>query len=625
MIGRIAFAVRLFIFWLVFFALSRLVFLAYHFKKWQTSGFTEVLKTFFYGLKLDVSAAGYLLAIPLLLILLSIFIKPAKLRLPLKIYHVFVIFLISLINTADLQLYREWGTKINVQALQYLKFPKEALASVSSSPVGLLLFIFAFLLFSGVGLYWFIARPQQFEKAKNIIGAQKLLALLLILAAFFFDFLAIRGGLQLAAINQSTAYFSSVPFLNHASLNTGWNLFYTIDNNGARVDLERYQYMPGNEAEAIVKELYKLTEKTPEMKVLVEKRPNIVFIVLESWTADVIASLGAEPGITPEFEKLIKNGLLFDSIYASGDRTDKGLLAVLSGFPSQPATSIITQPEKFEKLPSVARSLIANGYNSSFYYGGESEFANIKAYMISAGFGKIIDKNNFSKAEMNSKWGAHDHILFDKVIKELEGQKKPFFATVLTLSSHEPFEIPIPSKYKGIEERNKFKSSVFYTDKSLGGFFENAKSQPWYANTLFVLVADHGHRLPKEYPELYNPGKYRIPLLFYGDVLKKEYRGKRINKVGSQTDIAAMLLAQLSIENNEFAWSKNLLNPKVKEFAFYDFNDGFGWVSPQGPLVFDNINHNLIWNKTIPGTRQDSLLIQGKAYMQQLMSVYSSY
>jgi phosphoglycerol transferase MdoB-like AlkP superfamily enzyme len=301
------------------------------------------------------------------------------------------------------------------------------------------------------------------------------------------------------------------------------------------------------------------------------------------------------------------------------------LLAVLSGFPAQPVASIITQPEKFEKLPSLAKTFNAKGYNSSFYYGGESEFANIKAYMVSAGFQKILDKNDFSKTEMNSKWGAHDHVMFDKVIKELEGQKKPFFANILTLSSHEPFEIPIPSKYKGIEERNKFKSSVYYTDKSLGGFMEKAKSQPWYQHTLFVLVADHGHRLPKEYPELYNPGKYRIPLLFYGAALKKEFRGKRIHTIGGQTDIAATLLGQLGIKNNEFSWSKNLLHPKVKEFAFYDFNDGFGWVTPQGPLVFDNVSHQLIWNQLVPGNRQDSLLIPGKAYMQQLMTIYSSY
>ncbi|MCR6720928.1 MAG: sulfatase-like hydrolase/transferase [Chitinophagaceae bacterium] len=143
--------------------------------------------------------------------------------------------------------------------------------------------------------------------------------------------------------------------------------------------------------------------------------------------------------MTPRFNQLLNEGIYFDNLYASGDRTNKGVPAVLSGYPAMPNTTIIHNPAKSAKLNTLTQELAAKGYTTSFIYGGEPEFANIKSYLVHAGFNTILGRNDFSEKDMNSKWGAHDGVVMERVMKELEQQTSPFFTTWLTLSSHEPF------------------------------------------------------------------------------------------------------------------------------------------------------------------------------------------
>jgi phosphoglycerol transferase MdoB-like AlkP superfamily enzyme len=175
------------------------------------------------------------------------------------------------------------------------------------------------------------------------------------------------------------------------------------------------QFVSDSVATSAVAELYPTIQKQNSENILTTKHPNVVLVILESFTSDVVGSFGGEANVSPYLSKLANEGIAFDSIYASGDRTDKGLVALLSGFPSQAVRSIIHQPDKFEKLPSLAQSMINNGYQPFFIYGGESEFANFKSYLLASGIHQIIDKNNFETNQMNSKWGAHDGFLFDKL------------------------------------------------------------------------------------------------------------------------------------------------------------------------------------------------------------------
>jgi phosphoglycerol transferase MdoB-like AlkP superfamily enzyme len=324
------------------------------------------------------------------------------------------------------------------------------------------------------------------------------------------------------------------------------------------------------------------------VNLLREPKPNVLFIILESFTGKFVGSLGGEPGVTPVLDSLARAGVSFPNIYAAGDRSQKGLVALLSGYPSQPTTSIIKYPRKTARLPHLARSLGAAGYRSHYYYGGELSFANMKSYLRTAGYEQFTERADFGAQEQNSKWGAHDHVLFNRLLTELPQQPAPFFVTAFTLSSHEPYDVPMQTKFPGSKEEDLFRNSVYYTDSTLGAFVRQASRQPWWEHTLVVLVADHGHALPGNSPTD-DPRKFHIPLVLTGGALRPEVRGKVQSTIGSQTDIAATLLGQLNLPVTDYPWSRDLLRAHPVPFAFYCYTDGFGTVTPAGKLTFDNV------------------------------------
>ncbi|WP_026898505.1 LTA synthase family protein [Daejeonella oryzae] len=611
---------RFFAFWLIFFFIDRIIFLAYFHEKLKKVSFSEIAQTALYGVRLDASMAAYLSVIPLLFfIALWFFPKLSISKSFIKGFVLFFITIFSIISISNFNIYREWGSKINYKALDFaFNSTSEAIASGSSSPIVSSLAIFAGLLILSI----YISRKLIIYNSPDAtIPFWKKVAASSVFIAI--TILFIRGGLGTSPINQSMAYFSEKPILNHSAVNTEWNLIHDVLNN-RYVNSNPFKYYSKQEAKNIVDSLYKIPEGAPP-RILKVHNPNIVLIILESYTADVIERLGGEKGIAPNFEKLIDKGLFFNQIYASGDRTDKGLVAILSAFPAQAIQSIIKTNDKQEKLPAIPQVLSGTGYSTSFYYGGQSEFFNIKSYILSHGFHKLIDKNNFDQSDLSS-WGAYDHKVFEKNAADLDFQKQPFFSTIMTLSNHEPFQLPGKPHYPGKSSADKFRSTSYYTDSSLGSYLESVKNKDWYKNTLFIIIADHGHRLPKDVYEIYNPGRFRIPLLLFGEVLKDEFSGQTIDKVGNQTDVAATLLSQLDLPVDKFRWSHDLLNPKTPEFSFFCWDNGFGFATKNQVISVDNVSKNIIFKK-YPGNLKETNSSQksGKAYMQQVFQDYIDY
>ena len=387
-----------------------------------------------------------------------------------------------------------------------------------------------------------------------------------------------------------------------------------------------YMFMDLEAAKKITTRFYQ--QQNPGVtlpKVLKSQQPNIIVIVLESWTADLIKALGGEPNVTPNFDNLRKEGLLLTQMYGSGYRTDQGLISILSGFPSQPINSIITTPSKSEKLPSLTKELVSKGYSTSFYYGGEIEFANMKSYLVNTGFQKIIDKQSFTKQQLNSKWGAHDEFVFQKQIQNLADEKTPFFSVMLTLSTHEPFEVPMQTPFTGNTDEEKFKKAAFYTDHCLADYFTAAKKQSWFKNTLFILVADHGHHLPKN-RNMDTPEGRRITALILGGALTDSLQGKTLDKICNQNDIPTTLLAQLNLPSDKFQWSKNIFDPTSKDFAYYSNENCLGWVTPQRTYVYSFTSKKTqAFPPVSPTFVSDSALIQAQAYLQTLYQTYLDY
>ena len=590
-----------FAFWLLFFIVCKVLFLAYHHSLTTTLTAGEIFKVFLFGLRMDMSFVGYICILPFILFFIRFVFIKIKVEKIISVYTIAVILLLSFLATADLELYTAWGFRMDATPLQYFKSPKEMAASVSSSPLLLLLIIFLLL---SAFFIWFY---KKYVTRSISIKPNKVSALTVALSLFLvaFLFVPIRGGIQKIAMNQSDVYFSQKLFADHAALNLPWNIAFSILNKNN--DKNPFDYYPPDEAKQRVEKLYATgPAKTPS--ILRVQKPNIIFVIMESYTAKFVGCLGGISGVTPNLDKIAANGLLFTNIYAAGDRSEKGQVAILSGYPNQAITSIIKTPTKTQKLPAITRPLEADGYHTSYTYGGELEFANIKSYLVNAGFDELISKYSFPVSERTTSWGVHDEYVFDRFFNDIKQGPQPFFAAMFTLSSHEPYDVPF-SKFKGKNETTKFKNSIAYTDSCIGVFMNRLQKDPLWQNTLVVFVADHGHPLPG-HDANDRPSKFHIPLIFSGGALKVK---GTVSAIGSQTDIAATVLDQLGISHDQFKWSKDLLDPSANQFAFYSFNNGFGFVTPQGITTVDNVSKKVIY---ATNGQDSSALNNGKAYMQ---------
>ncbi len=583
----------------------------------------DILKSFLYGLRMDASMAGYLCAIPFLLFIASwLFPKISFKILFIKYYTYLLICLTALFTVIDINIYKEWGTKLNYRAIDFfLKSPSEALASSASSPL-FLTFITAVLLIIA-GIYIFNNLPLKiiYRFSPKFFLPKAILSICIL----GLTFIAIRGSLDVAPMNASMVYYSDQQLLNHSALNTNWILTQNILRS---TNKNPYVYFDPKKASSLKKSLFKASSNN-FTNIITTKKPNIVLIIMESFTADLVEELGgSQKNNSPGFSNLIKEGLLFNSIYASGDRTDKGLVAILSGFPSQAISSIIKENDKQEHLPSLMNVFNKINYQTSFFYGGNAEFSNFKSYLLNQGTKKIIDASNFNTEEIKSNWGAFDEVTFNKHIHFLNKEREPFFASILTLSNHEPFMLPEKSKFGNNSLKNKFKSTSFYADSCLYDYILKAKKQKWYKNTLFVIIADHGHRLPAEKYEIYEPQRFHIPLLFLGGALNNSFKNKTIEKTGSQTDVASIILNQINLPDTAFQYSKNLLNPAVNGFGFYNWDNGFAYIDDKEYISYDAVSKKEIEYKSKTSKKyqkKNAALDKAKALMQSVYTDFFNY
>ena len=603
--NRVLFNVYYFLLWIGYFVFARLFFVLFHFDKTKELSFFTTLKTFIYGLQLDIAFTAYLSIIPFLLILLSVFVNPKKIGTIIKWYSYIVLVCINLLLLVDAGLYQSWGVRLDTSVLPYLNTPELMIASVSSVQ----------LIFGT--LFWIVSSFIFIKIFKKIINKKiekvttshwlQIPVFLIITAALI---IPIRGGFQTIPVNQSNVYFSNQMFANHAAVNFIWNFSNTLTH---KVDGKNpYKYFDTEVANKIINKNRDLLLTANTDSILNTTKPNVILIVWEGLTAKVVGALDGEPTVTENLNRLSEEGILFTNFYANGDRTDKGLPAILSGYYPPPVKRIMRMPNKTRSLPMLPKKMIDLGYKTTFYYGGDLNFGNMNTYLRNAGINDFVDGSAFDKADWNSKWGAHDHVLMNRFAKDLEvEQQKPFFKIVLTLSSHEPFQFPDVYKFGKDTEENLFRSSHAYTDKAIGKFIESAKKQPWYKNTLIVIMADHGHILPKHKGPFNSPKKFRIPMLWLGGAVHTP--GLKIDNFSTQVDFSYTLLNLLKADNSDFKFSKNIFNTSDKQYAHYLFNKGFGTLTKNGLFVFDYVSGKTILKEGTESERLDSL---GKALSQ---------
>lgn len=596
---RIAYISLYFFTVLLIFILQKPLFMLYNGSIEKGFGFADYMQVMVHGASLDAATAGYLTAFPFLLVLISIWFRKFPLKKILYGYYILAAALISIIFVVDMALYTFWGFKLDASVFLYIDSPKEALASVS---VGfILLRVLAILLLIALNS-WVLLKitPSVLTVTrKRIAGTAGMLLLGGVL------FIIIRGGVTESTSNIGQVYFSNEPFLNHSAVNPDFSLLSSMGKS--QNFASEFNFFDEEKRAALFDGLYPTTDGDSIIQVLNTKRPNILIILMEGFGGAFVEPLGGLPDVTPHFNRLSKEGVFFTNCYANSFRTDRGTVCTFSGYLGLPTASVMKIPAKSRTLPAIAEGLSKAGYKTDFLYGGDINFTNMKSYLLSTGYQRLTANTDFSLAEQTSNaWGVNDDITFEYLYNQLRNRKEegPWHTAFLTLSSHEPFEVP----YHRLED--KIPNAFAYTDECLGKFIDRLKQTPAWKDLLVICLPDHGFYYPREGSNAM-PRFYHIPLLWLGGAVKQPMQ---VDKIMNQTDLAATLLGQLGLEHTAFTFSRNVLGSDYKyPFAFYSFNNGFSFRDSTGVTVFDNNSGSILFDEP---EADESRLDKGKAILQ---------
>jgi phosphoglycerol transferase MdoB-like AlkP superfamily enzyme len=562
------FALKTFLFLLICFAIGRIaeiVILVYFIKE---ASIMQSIPSLWHALYLDAATACYgVLLLSLLYACYQITQFSVFYRL-MNICVAVILTIYSCIVLGESILYTEWKTKLNMQALLHFINPKEVFSTASISQT-ILFFAGSGLLFFLMWKLWMHLKPELniFDKKWKTIAF-----LIPILGACV---IGLRGGLQPIPIQISDACFSKEAYINDVTINP---IFSLAANYKSYIDFEKtnpYECMPAAQSKQLVNLAFADTTIPPIW--LSRQKPNIVMIFLESWSADASGFAGGD-GFAKHLDGLAEGGIAFSNCYAAGYASDQGIPAVLSGFPASAKTSIINESSKSIHLPSITLDAKKAGYETAFCFGGQLNYGNIKNYIIQKKVDVIKEQSDIDASKYKvQRLGICDADMATYFIQQISKATPPFFYNWFTLSSHAPYDMPSSIVAKTSIENN-YINSVIYSDSALGYFMQEAKKQAWYANTLFVIVADHSHN-SHQHSDMHTAARHKIPLVLYGDVIRKDWVGKKIKNVVSQTDIAITLMqaAGIAYQASDYAYSKNLFS--ANHIAPYCYYDGGGCIT----------------------------------------------
>ena len=569
---RLIYIVSFFFTVFLIFVCQKPLFMLYNAMAEKEAGFGEMLQVMWHGASLDATMAGYFTALPLLLVIVSIWLKKLPLKKLLSPYCVLVALIMAVLFVVDMGLYPFWGFKLDASIFLYLDSPKEAMASVS---VGFILIRVLAMLALAAFFAWLMLKvtPSYLYKVeKRGFGTLGMLLLGGVL------FVVIRGGVTESTSNVGQVYFSSNQFLNHSAVNPCFSL---LSSMGKSKDYaSEFNFLKEEERAEWFDGLYPSKGLGENVEVLNNKRPNVLLILMEGFGGAFIEPLGGLADVAPNLNRLSEEGIFFTRCYANSFRTDRGTLSALSGHLAMPTVSIMKMPTKSRTLPALSEEFLKAGYQTDFLYGGDINFTNMKSYLLSKGYQRLTADTDFSLAERNSNvWGVNDDITSKWLLNQLkERTDGPWFTTYLTLSSHEPFEVP----YNRLDE--KIPNSFAYTDECLGKLIEGLKQSSLWENLLIVCISDHGFCYPQGTTD--RGGEFsHIPMLWLGGAVKEPMK---VDKIMNQSDMAATLLAQLDMDHSMFPFSRNVLSTDYTyPFAFYSSGSVFAFRDSTGISAYD--------------------------------------
>lgn len=564
MIQRLRYLLRFYLLTVLVFIIAKWVFMVCCHE--DSLSFADFLQVPYHGLSLDLSTALYFLVIPFVLTIIS-----SVVRVPswiFKVYNGFVAIAFSLAFLADTSLYEFWKFKLDASCLQYLETPTDAMASVTTGYLLVRLVLWLLLVALLYVLYEQVVKRPLFKGGRWVeIPLNLLLTAVIVIGA--------RGGVGESTTNIGQVYYSQNQFLNHAAVNPLFSFFASMSKSGDY--LVSYDFYTEEECQALTDSLFFVHSENTDT-LLSTRRPNIIMILMESCGGQ-FTELGGHPGITPHLNQLAHEGIYFTECYANSWRTDKAVVSILSGYPAFPITSVMKVPEKSRKLPSIASSLQNVGYETGFYYGGDINFTNMRSYVLGTGYEHLRWKAGYPRqAQKSAQWGVRDDLMFASLLEDIqEEESEHWMKTLLTLSSHEPWDVPT----KDFED--EVYNAFHYLDRCIGQFIDSLKKMPEWEDLLVIILPDHGYRYQgiDERTRLYN----HIPMLWVGGAVKAP---RHIQRVCNQSDLAATLLGQLGLDHSAFTFSRDVASPHYQaDLAWHTYNNGVSVFDTTGFMAYD--------------------------------------
>ncbi len=569
------------LFWLLFFIVTKVIFLGNHFWKFLYLPVDDWFGLFLHGLPLDLYMMAWIMLPVGLVLTASAFIKNNRwVDYSLLTYSLLLVILFGFIVIVDVEWYRRWGTHLDSFAIE--QFGLLGLAIEEVALYKLLQLIATWLVLCVV--FYFLYQEivgRHLKKLPDTPWITRLAIGVLTLALLA----PILWNLGFRSDKTPTSYFSEEPFANHAATNMYWHTFDAI-----LTDELAYGEGPApSEKETITVEKM-FGERGNSKKLLREERPNIILLVLRDYSAKLLSPLLGLDSISPNLNGLVKEGVLFDHMYANGIAWDKGLSAIFNGYPSFPHShnSLVKSADKAATLPFLGQVMKAQGYTTGIAYGFKAQELDFEAYLNMAGFDRIIKKNDFKNVPASSS-SVHDHYVLDRILEEGDASTAPFFYTFIGANNIDIEEI---SDRKGprlsdIEKKvdRLFLNTAYHKDETLGDFIKKAKEKQWWDNTLLVILSDQGSSLPGNTAH-HEPDRFKIPMLWLGGALRK--KDTIVHTYGMQSDVSKTLLRQMGIESNEFRFSNDLLSENPHSFAIYAFGKGYGFVQEGTKIIYDD-------------------------------------
>lgn len=568
-------------------SLSRIALVAWQWDRVHATGITAAV--FLQGVRADLILLGYFAVVPLLLAPFAAIPACSRFhRTAIIWWGTFALVFIAFMELSSPQFIMQYDVRPNRLFIEYLSYPREVLATLWNGFRPALIAGIGFTALLGVAIFALLRRASDDAatwRPTAVLLAWPILCLALVMQ--------VRSTTGHRPANPALFALTGDAMVNSLIINSAWSVLDAANSlRKESVSSEIYGAIPREQVFAEVKSAAWLRDQQftdPAIPTLHrqlaairrEKPLNLVIILQESLGATFVESLGGLP-VTPELERLKHEGWWFEQLYATGTRSVRGIEAVVAGYPPTPARSVVKLSLAQQNFYTLAAGLGRQGYHTEFVYGGESHFDNMRSFFTANGFQKIVDIGQMQPAFVGS-WGASDEDLFDASLQRLDrlhARGQPFFSLIFTSSNHEPFEFPDGKIQLYDPAKQTVNNAVKYADYALGKFIRAAKQQPYWKDTVFLIVADHDNRVYGN--SLVPIKKFHIP----GLILGADVKPKRIATIASQIDLGPTLLSLLGISSEHPMIGRDFVRDSTSPGrALIQFDNHFAWLEGSSATI----------------------------------------